>query len=148
MSSKFRYAFLPPCDEWIFPRRARQKNIRKNIIPIADFRLRQTPDSHLAAPCKSAFAQSVNRTKVFHVKRFCPIGRQNLTKLMFKISGANENLALVALEPDPRVAAHPLAPLKGTNRDEPYRNDALRELAADGAFVIVENGLLFLEPGA
>ena len=96
-------------------------------------------------PCK---VFGPNRTKVFHVKRFCPIGGQNRTKLMFKISWANENLALVALEPDPRVAANPLAPLKGTDRDEPYRNDALRELAADGAFIIVENGLFFLEPGA
>jgi hypothetical protein len=32
--------------------------------------LRQIPDLHLAAPRESAFAQTANRTKMFHVKHF------------------------------------------------------------------------------
>jgi hypothetical protein len=53
---------------------SQRKKHRLKHKPIANFRLRQIPDSHLAAPCKSAFAQTVNRTKTFHVKHFCPIG--------------------------------------------------------------------------
>jgi len=51
-----------------------QKKLTLKHKPIANVRLRQIPDSHIAAPRKSAFAQSVNRTKMFHVKQFCPIG--------------------------------------------------------------------------
>jgi hypothetical protein len=51
--------------------------------PITIFHLRQIPDSHFAASRKSALAQTVNRTKMFHVKHFCPIGGKNLTTLMF-----------------------------------------------------------------
>ena len=29
---------------------------------------------YFAPPCESHFAQTVNRTKTFHVKHFCPIG--------------------------------------------------------------------------
>jgi hypothetical protein len=53
--------------------RAEKKHTEKHKLN-ATFRLRQIPDSHLAAPRKSVYAQSVNRTKMFHVKQFCPIG--------------------------------------------------------------------------
>jgi len=38
---------------------------------IVNFRLRQITNSDLAEPCKSAFALTVIRTKMFHVKQFC-----------------------------------------------------------------------------
>jgi hypothetical protein len=50
------------------------KNRRPKHKPIANFRLRQIPNSDLAETCKSAFALTANRTKTFHVKHFCPIG--------------------------------------------------------------------------
>jgi hypothetical protein len=42
-------------------------------------RLCKTPVSYLATPHKNAFAQTAHQTKIFHVKRFCPIGAENLT---------------------------------------------------------------------
>ena len=57
---------------------------------IAIFCSRQIPVSYLATPHKSAFVQTVNHTKTFHVKQFCPIGRNFLTELMQK------SLALLA----------------------------------------------------
>ncbi|MGO9723008.1 MAG: hypothetical protein ACLPOA_21065, partial [Methylocella sp.] len=50
------------------------KIARAKHKPIENFRLRQIPNSDLAEPCKSAFAQTANRIKTFHVKQFCPIG--------------------------------------------------------------------------
>jgi len=42
--------------------------------PNAGFCLPQIPALHIALLYEGAFAQSVNRTKTFHVKHFCPIG--------------------------------------------------------------------------
>jgi hypothetical protein len=53
-----------------------KKHTGEKINAIAIFRLIQIPASHLAAPCESAFAQTVNRTKMFHVKHFGTIARK------------------------------------------------------------------------
>jgi hypothetical protein len=47
------------------PRRHFLKTARANDNPIAIFRSRQIAASYRAAPCKVAFAQIVNRTKMF-----------------------------------------------------------------------------------
>ena len=48
--------------------------------------LRKIPFSDRAALHKSAFVQSVNRTKMFHVKHFCKVGAGNLTKWHMTLS--------------------------------------------------------------
>jgi hypothetical protein len=63
-----------------------KKNTRENFNPIAILRLPQIPALYLAAPRACHFALPVNCTKMFHVKHFCPIGVENLTKLMDKLS--------------------------------------------------------------
>ena len=50
------------------------KITKPKLNPIAEFRSSQISVLHIAPPCEAAFAQSVNRTKTFHVKQFCPIG--------------------------------------------------------------------------
>jgi hypothetical protein len=49
-----------------------------NLNPL--FRLRQIPASYHPPRSESAIAQTVNRTKMFHVKHFCPIGQKNRSK--------------------------------------------------------------------
>ena len=71
---------------------------------------------------------------------FCTIGRPK--------SRADETLAIVAPQPDPRVAAKPPALLKRAHRDKRYSGDTFGRLAADRSLIIVENGLFFLEPCA
>jgi hypothetical protein len=48
------------------PRKSFLKTAGPKHNPIAIFCLRQIPDSDLAAPRKSALAQTINRTKMFH----------------------------------------------------------------------------------
>ena len=52
------------------------------LNPISELRSPQIASPYFAPPCEGAFARSVNRTKTFHVKHFCPIEGQNRTKLM------------------------------------------------------------------
>src|SRR5262245_34389880 len=59
---------------------------------------------------------------------------------------ADENLAVVTLKPYPRIAAKPFALLKGTRRNEPYGGNFFWRRICDSAFIIVEDGLFFLEP--
>ncbi len=54
-----------------------KKNAKPKHNPIAIFRLRQIPTSYLAPPCARAIAQTVNRTKMFHVKLFGTIGQKS-----------------------------------------------------------------------
>jgi hypothetical protein len=58
----------------------KEKKDLPKLYVIALVRLRKILASYQAPPCKSAFAQTVNRTKMFHVKHLCPIGAENLTK--------------------------------------------------------------------
>jgi hypothetical protein len=41
-----------------------------------------------APPCEGLFAQTVNRTKMFHVKHFCPIEAAFRSKLIAHPSSA------------------------------------------------------------
>jgi hypothetical protein len=72
--------------------------------------LRQIPDLHLAAPRESAFAQTANRTKMFHVKHFCPIDgvfRSNKARakpLDFREAGDDGEAFLVGFERPLKVA--------------------------------------------
>ncbi len=52
--------------------------------PIAIFRLPQIPASYRSPSTKSAVAQIVNRTKMFHVKHFGTIGPRTRTKTTFR----------------------------------------------------------------
>ncbi len=56
------------------------QNTRPKLNPNPLVHLRKIPAAYRAPPCKSAFAQSINRTKMFHVKHFCKAGAENLTK--------------------------------------------------------------------
>src|ERR1700730_18073023 len=47
------------------------------MTPIATFRSRQIPDLYCPPSTKSAVAQTVNRTKMFHAKRFGTIEPRN-----------------------------------------------------------------------
>ena len=58
-----------------------------NINPIALYRLRQIPASYLATPRTCMFAQSANRTKMFHVKHFGTIGDSFRTIRVTDVSG-------------------------------------------------------------
>ncbi len=62
------------------PERDFKKRTAKKLNPIATFRLLQIPALYPAPPCESAFAQTVNRTKMFHVKHFGTIRPRNRTK--------------------------------------------------------------------
>src|SRR5271169_5051443 len=46
---------------------------KKSAKSSSDVSLRKIPVSYRAPPCQNTFAQTVNRTKTFHVKHFCPI---------------------------------------------------------------------------
>jgi hypothetical protein len=48
--------------------------LKLNIIAV--FRWLQLPAPYFAPPCESIFAETVNRTKMFHVKQFGTIARE------------------------------------------------------------------------
>src|SRR5208283_2210012 len=55
--------------------------ISSNSSPYFEMRL-PCLEPYFAPPCGSHFAQTVNRTKTFHVKHFCPIGASFRSKLI------------------------------------------------------------------
>ena len=58
------------------------KKTRPKRNPTTHVSLRKIPVSDRTASCGDTFAQSVNRTKMFHVKHFGKVGPENLTKLI------------------------------------------------------------------
>jgi hypothetical protein len=65
VSRSFESMFLPACGNG-----KSDAPYRRRV-----FCLTQIPALHVTPPCESMFAQSVKRTKTFHVKQFCPILR-------------------------------------------------------------------------
>jgi hypothetical protein len=54
--------------------------MRPKPNPIAGFRIAKIFAPHITAACECHFAQTANRTKMFHVKHFGPVEGQDRTK--------------------------------------------------------------------